>query len=82
MSERLSPEGNALVPDLPVQLEVGHEVNVLDPIVRGDRDRVPLGLQELHPGLPELLHCYGEVKAQVLYVSLVRLEIVQEIMRC
>ena len=45
------PEGVTLSPDLLVELEVGHEVDVLDPILGRHRDVVAVGLQQLHPAV-------------------------------
>ena len=69
-----APESQALLLDLDVELVPSHPVNVLDPVLRGHRDLVPIGLQQLHAGLSVLLHVDGEVEAQVGHVSLVRLK--------
>ena len=55
-----SPERIALLPDLPVELEVGHKVNVLYPILVGHRDLVTIGLQQLDLVLAEVADGDGE----------------------
>ena len=52
-------------------------MDVLDDVLVRHRDRGPVRLQILHPGLPQLLGHDGEVEAQVLHVSLVGLEVEQ-----
>ncbi len=64
-------------PNLPVELVVRHEVDVLDDVVIADDDGGPVGLEVVDAGLAQLFRDDGEVQAEVLDVSLVRLQIEQ-----
>lgn len=72
---KAAAEGNALASDLLVKLVVGDKVDILDSVVRGDWNGVTLGLEKLNPRLAKFFHCDSEVKAKVLNVALVGLEI-------
>ena len=66
-------EGVGLGADLVVELVVGHEVDVLDPVLVGHRDLGAAGLEVLGLGGADLLGDDGEVEVQVLDVAVLGL---------
>ena len=73
--QKFSPEGIALLLDLLVELEVGHQMDVLDPVLVSHCYLVSLSFEQNNFVLPEVVHGDGKVQVQVLHVALVGLQI-------
>ena len=73
----LIPESIALLLDLFVEFVISHQMNILNPVLIGDSNIIPISFQQFNPVLTKVFNSNGEVQSKVLHIPIICFQVEQ-----